>query len=190
MLCGVIAISKSIPNWDKHFWTMAGERVYLGSVTGSLEAWLGVRSLRTFELRVMRQSQNATALVAFMNECVNGKDGGDGSDAVKKVVADLDHASLQTEDMGWLKKQMPNGFGPVFSMWCNTSEQAKRLPSKLELFHHATSLGGVESLIEWRRMSDKSVEDTLLRVSVGVENIDDLKEDLIRGFKALVKEGW
>ena len=159
---------------------------------GSLETWLGVRSLRTFELRIMRQSQNATALVTFLHECVNGQEGSDseGAEAVKKVVAKLDHASLQTEDMAWLKKQMPNGYGPVFSMWCKTSEQAKRLPSKLELFHHATSLGGVESLIEWRRMSDKGVEDTLLRVSVGAENIEDLKEDLIWGFKALVKEGW
>lgn len=191
MLCGIIAISKSIPAWEEHYWKMAAERVFLGSVMGSLESWLGVRSLRTFELRIMRQSQNATALVAFLSDCLKIEDSQiPGSDAVKKVVEKLDHASLQTEDMGWLKKQMPNGFGPVFSVWCKSSEQAKRLPSKLELFHHATSLGGVESLIEWRRMSDRGVEDTLLRVSVGAENLDDLKEDLIRGFKALVMEGW
>ena len=190
MLCGVIGFSKAIPDWEKHFWDMATERVYLGSVMGSLETWLGVRSLRTFELRIMRQSQNATALVEFLDSCLQGTSKEKGAEDVKKVVQKLDHSSLQKEDMSWLKKQMPNGHGPVFSMWCKNSEQAKRLPSKLELFHHATSLGGVESLIEWRRMSDKGVEETLLRVSVGAENIDDLKQDLVQAFRALVKEGW
>ena len=190
MLCGIIAFSKSREGWEKDFWDMASERVYLGSVMGSLESWLGVRSLRTFELRIMRQSQNATALVQFLSDCLHGEVDQKGAENVKKIVQKIDHSSLQTEDMGWLKKQMPNGHGPVFSVWCKSSEQAKRLPSKLELFHHATSLGGVESLIEWRRMSDKGVEETLLRLSVGAENIDDLKEDLIRGFRALVEEGW
>ena len=121
---------------------------------------------------------------------MKGNETGHGADAVKRVVDRLGHASLQKEDMGWLKKQMPNGFGPVFSLWCKNAEQAKRLPSKLHLFHHATSLGGVESLIEWRRMSDQGVEQTLLRVSVGAENVDDLKRDLVQGFQALVEEGW
>ena len=190
MLCGVIAFNNRNKGWEEDFWKMVGERVYLGAVMGSMENWLGVRSLRTFELRIMRQSQNASALTAFINDCLNSKSNISGADDVRKVVQKLDHASLQTEDFEWLRKQMPNGYGPVFSMWCQTREQAKRLPSKLELFHHATSLGGVESLIEWRRMSDKGVEETLLRVSVGAENIEDLKADLIRGFQALVKEGW
>lgn len=190
MLCGIVAFSKTRQGWEEDFWKMAGERVYLGSVMGSLETWLGVRSLRTYELRIMRQSQNATALVAFLDECLHGTGEQKGAVDVRKVVQKIDHASLQKQDMSWLNKQMPKGYGPVFSVWCKTREQAKRLPSKLELFHHATSLGGVESLIEWRRMSDKGVEDTLLRVSVGAENIDDLKDDIIRGFQALVKEGW
>lgn len=193
MLCGVVGFNRKRDGWEKDFWGMAAERVFLGSVMGSLETWLGVRSLRTLELRVVRQSSNATELVTFLNDCIKGNAGKgekEGSDAVMKVVQKLDHASLQKEDMSWLKKQMPNGFGPVFSLWCKTSEQAKRLPSKLELFHHATSLGGVESLIEWRRMSDKGVEETLLRLSIGAENVEDLKEDLIRGFEALVAEGW
>ena len=190
MLCGIIAFSKAREGWEKDFWGMAGERVFLGSVMGSLEGWLGVRSLRTLELRVMRQSSNCEAIVSFLDACLRGEEQGDGADAVRKVVGKLDHASLQKEDMQWLRKQMPNGYGPVFSLWCKTSEQAKRLPAKLELFHHATSLGGVESLIEWRRMSDQGVEATLLRISVGAENVEDLKGDLVRGFRELAKEGW
>jgi cystathionine beta-lyase len=61
---------------------------------------------------------------------------------------------LQDEDIkeGWLLKQMAGGFGPVFSITMKEQIFARRLPSKLQLFHHATSLGGVESLIEWRTM--------------------------------------
>ena len=188
MLCGVIAIGKNRENWEKDYWTMYGERLHLGSVMGSMEGWLGVRSLRTMELRVARQSQNTDKLVAFINDCLSGSEKSAEAEAVRATVAKIDHASLQSSDMSWLKKQMPNGFGPVFSIWMKTATQARRLPSKLELFHHATSLGGVESLIEWRRMSDDTVEDELCRVSVGVESWEDLRDDLVHGFKELAKE--
>ncbi|EME46916.1 cystathionine gamma-synthase-like protein [Dothistroma septosporum NZE10] len=195
MLCGVIATGKHRQGWEKDYWGMFEERIYLGSVMGSMEGWLGVRSLRTFELRVKRQSENATRLVSFLQACLDGDakatdlEDVDGAEAVRKVLARIDHASLQKDDMGWLSKQMPNGYGPVFAITTKTAASAKRLPSKLHLFHHATSLGGVESLIEWRSMSDPSVEPTLLRVSVGVEDFEDLKADFIQGFKALAKEG-
>lgn len=150
---------------------------------GNLEGWLGVRSLRTYELRTQRQSSNASKLVGSLNAEITGASTKHG--VVKNMVKKLEHASLQTSDFDWLKKQMPNGFGPVFSIYLYTSDQARRLPSKLKLFHHATSLGGVESLIEWRRMSDTSVDETLLRVSVGIEDWEDLLADLIAGFQAL-----
>jgi len=99
----------------------------------------------------------------------------------------VEHASLQESDIkdGWLLKQMPNGFGPVFAITMREADLAKRLPSKLNLFHHATSLGGVESLIEWRTMTDSTVDTRLLRVSVGIEGWKDLRDDLLQGFKAL-----
>ncbi|KAH9828490.1 hypothetical protein Tdes44962_MAKER02409 [Teratosphaeria destructans] len=189
MLCGVISISKARAHYEKDYWSMFSERVYLGSVMGSLEGWLGVRSLRTYELRIQRQSENADRLVSFLASALAGRGPKDVVDAVQAVLAKIEHASLQEEDMGWLRQQMPHGFGPVFSIWCKDSEQARRLPSKLHLFHHATSLGGTESLIEWRRMSDRTVERELLRVSVGVEAWEDLRDDFVRGFRELVAEG-
>ena len=141
-----------------------------------------MRSLRTLHLRVERQSQNCDKLVAFLDSCLQGKTNNEGASAVKKIIAKLNHASLQHSDMDWLSKQMPNGFGPVFSISTQTAEQAKRLPSKLHLFHHATSLGGVESLIEWRTMTDSTVDTRMLRVSVGIEGWEDLKDDLLQGF--------
>lgn len=177
MLCGVLASNR--PGWmDK----LKDERIYLGSVMGSLEGWLGVRSLRTLEVRVVRQSESAEKLVAWLDELARKED------ALGKVVERVWHASLQKEDFGWLKKQMPNGFGPVFAVTMRSESLAKSLPSKLELFHHATSLGGVESLIEWRAMSDKTVDTRLLRVSVGLEHFEDLKDDMLRGFEALLEE--
>ncbi len=187
MLCGVIAINKNLEDCTERYWAMSGERVFLGAVMGSMESWLGIRSLRTLELRVVRQSRNCDALVAWLDGCLNAS--GESGSAARKVVDKVAHASLQKADMSWLKKQMPNGFGPVFSIWLKSSNLARTFPSKLRLFHHATSLGGVESLIEWRRMSDQTVEPTLCRISIGIEGVEDLKADLLQAFEALSRTG-
>lgn len=188
LLCGVLAVGKQTEDWQKTYWGLYNERVFLGSVMGSMEGWLGVRSLRTFELRLLRQSENATELVSYFQDCMKRSNPSDDKTAVKAAVERIEHASLQKEDMAWLKKQMPGGYGPVFAIWMKNATMARRLPSKLELFHHATSLGGVESLIEWRRMSDKTTDERLLRVSVGIENWKDLRDDLVNGFKLLAAE--
>lgn len=187
LLMGVLAVAEGRGEW------LAGlkaERVFLGSVMGGLEGWLGVRSLRTLELRVRRQSESAGKLVAWLAGCVSGTEKGEESEVVRRVVEKVQHASLQEHDMGWLKKQMPAGFGPVFALWMRNGGLARRLPSCLELFAHATSLGGVESLVEWRAMTDESVDHRVMRVSVGLEDWADLKGDLRRGFGMLAgREG-
>ena len=179
LLCGVLATKHE--GWIEG---LRDDRTYLGSVMGSLEGWLGVRSLRTLEIRVQRQSESCEKLVSWL-EVMRKKSGG----PVGNMVEMVHHASLQVNDMGWLKKQMPNGFGPVFSITLKSESMAKSLPSTLELFHHATSLGGVESLIEWRAMSDKTVDTRLVRVSVGLEHWEDLLDDMLRGFMALEEKG-
>lgn len=78
---------------------------------------------------------------------------------------------------------MPNGYGPVFSITMKSRDLARRLPSELRYFAHATSLGGVESLIEWRTMTDATVGQAVLRVSCGVEDGGDLLGDLLDGFR-------
>jgi cystathionine beta-lyase/cystathionine gamma-synthase len=186
MLCGVLSVrpdrARGEDGWLRK---LRSDRMILGSVMGSFEGWLGVRSLRTLELRVLRQSANAQKLVDWLA----GEMKGDG--VVSSMVQKLQHASLQPEAQdpnSWLRKQMPRGYGPVFALIMKTPEDAKRLPSKVHLFHHATSLGGVESLIEWRAMSDQTVDKRVLRVSVGVEGWEDLKDDLLQGFKALQED--
>ena len=136
------------------------QRLLLGTVMGSLESWLGLRSIRTLGLRVIRASQSAIKLVKWLHSTITAT----------SPVAEVHHASLQADKdpniREWLDKQMPNGYGPVFTILMRTPRMARHLPSRLEIFQHATSLGGVESLIEWRAIMH--VEDErLLRVSVG-----------------------
>ena len=227
LLAGVLA-TRNI-EWIRG---LAEERTYLGSVMGGLEGWLGIRSVRTLELRVRRQSENAEKLVAWLNEVltsypnstpksfeatsgsvVNGTkglntntddnvdDNNKANEAIRSTVSTIHHASLQLQTLSsssspssssdtdtntpWLKKQMPNGFGPVFALIMKSEQFARCLPSKLHLFQHATSLGGVESLIEWRAMSDPTADTRLLRISVGVEDWEDLKEDLVSGLRGV-----
>jgi cystathionine beta-lyase/cystathionine gamma-synthase len=199
MLCGILAVN---PTRVKEGWfeKLDAERLHLGNVMGSMEGWLGIRSLRTLEVRVERQSFNAGKIVAWLDAALNPEKASslsttptvssEDSKIVRTVLGKIEHASLQEDDIkdGWLLKQMPNGFGPVFSITMKEKDFARRLPSKLNLFHHATSLGGVESLIEWRTMTDAKVDTRLLRISVGLEGWEDLRDDLLRGFKAVAAE--
>lgn len=184
MLCGTLSLA---PKHSDRLQELNDERLVIGGVLGSLEGWLGVRSLRTLEIRVKKQSHDAEKLVQWLSSEL-AKEGS----AVSKVVGEVHHASLQKDALEgedpWLKRQMPNGFGPVFAFTTRDERSARVLPSKLHLFHHATSLGGVESLIEWRSMSDDMCDKRLLRVSVGIEGWEDLKADLSQAFEALIEE--
>ncbi|RAL11914.1 uncharacterized protein BO97DRAFT_434963 [Aspergillus homomorphus CBS 101889] len=183
VLCGVLATQRK--DWAQQLFQ---DRIFLGSVMGNMESWLGVRSLRTLEVRVQRQSENATKLVSWLHDALSAQNPASGSDDsfTQAALQSVLHASLQKEDESWLLKQMPNGFGPVFSIIMKTEDFARKLPSKLAFFQHATSLGGVETLIEWRTMSDTTVDRRLLRISVGLENWEDLRQDLVTAFKALM----
>ncbi|EER42951.1 cystathionine gamma-synthase [Histoplasma capsulatum var. duboisii H88] len=184
MLCGVLAMKRA--EWKSG---LVGDRLLLGSVMGNMEGWLGVRSLRTLEVRVQRQSASAARLVEFIDGALRmaGADVKERSEEaiVHAVVETVQHASLQREE--WVRKQMPNGFGTVFSITLREERFSRLLPTKLRLFHHATSLGGVESLIEWRAMTDPTVDQRLLRVSVGLENWEDLKGDLVQAMREVIK---
>ncbi|KAL4869771.1 hypothetical protein BDV12DRAFT_167193 [Aspergillus spectabilis] len=183
LLCGVLATKRK--DWKKK---LLEDRLALGSVMGNVESWLGLRSLRTLDIRVQRASESSGKLVDWLHrvQMAPSLNADSEEHLVQTVLQNIHHASLQDES--WLREQMPNGFGPVFSIVLRSEEFARMLPSKLALFQHATSLGGVESLIEWRALSDARVDRKLLRISVGLENWEDLKNDLLRGFKSLVEE--
>jgi cystathionine gamma-synthase len=90
-------------------------------------------------------------------------------------------------------RQMEGGYGPVVSLrLAGGREAASRLVERLGLFHNATSLGGVESLVEHRgpvEGPDSPVPDDLVRLSVGIEDAGDLVADLEQALAALPSRG-
>jgi len=145
------------------------ERSVQGSVLGVLETWLTLRSLRTLSLRVKRQSDTATQLAQWLSQ----------------KVAKTWHPSLPGHPGYQVAREQMRGPGGVLSIELDSEHQARSLPGMLRLFEDATSLGGVESLIEWRRRHDPKAPVGLLRVSAGLEEANDLIQDLRQGLIAV-----
>jgi cystathionine gamma-synthase len=131
---------------------LKGRRDLLGAVPGTLEAWLALRGLRTLHLRVERAQANAQELVRRLA----------GHPAVGEV-------------------RYP-GFGAIVSIvLAQGAMAADLLTRKTRLWVHATSLGGVESTFERRRRwktEPATIPDGLVRMSVGIEDVEDLWADL------------
>ena len=139
-----------------------------GAVPSAFDCWLTLRGIRTLHLRMRAHSENARAVAAFLSEHPRVQAvhyPGLAAQAAKAV------ASAQMSDFGgMLSFQVVGG-----------RHQAMEVAAKLRLFTRATSLGGTESLIEHRASvegPDTRTPDNLLRVSVGIENVDDLLADL------------
>jgi cystathionine gamma-synthase len=139
-----------------------------GGVPSPYDCWLLNRSLSTFFVRMAKHNTNAAELSSFLNT----------HPYIQKVYYPglLSHQNHEVA-----KKQMSNGFGGMMSILIKGDEKnCLRVASKLKVFQHATSLGGVESLVDHRRTAEgvhSLSAGNLLRISVGIENIKDLIED-------------
>ena len=136
-----------------------------GAVPSAFDCWLTLRGIRTLHLRMRAHSANARSVASFLSEHPRVQAVHYPGLAAQAV------ASAQMADFGgMLSFQVAGG-----------RQQAMDVAAKLRLFTRATSLGGTESLIEHRASvegPDTKTPDNLLRVSVGIENIDDLLADL------------
>ena len=147
-----------------------------GSVLGSFEAWLLLRGMRTLALRFERCSENAMKIAEFL-EC---------NEKIDQVMYPglPNHPSHKIA-----RKQMKSGYGGMLSILVKGgSDAAKLVASSVRLFTRATSLGGVESLIEHRRTVEgpkSKVPVQLLRLSVGIEDVNDLIDDLAQALDKL-----
>ncbi|OJA13577.1 hypothetical protein AZE42_09726 [Rhizopogon vesiculosus] len=105
------------------------------------------------------------------------------------VIAKVWHSSLQETDARGFNPsvQMEGGFNACFSILLSKTEYAEKLPHSLEYFVPATSLGGVESLVQQRMQSDPKQNGHLVRLSIGVEEVGDLKDDLRRALIQISK---
>lgn len=152
-------------------------RVYqniAGAVPSPFDCWLLNRSLATFALRVTKQAENAMEIATFLST----------HPAIEKVY----YPGLTTHlNHEVAKRQMRGGFGGVLSILVRGGQhEAISFINRLNIVRHATSLGGVESLIEHRRSAEGRMPvspDNLLRISIGIEH----HVDLIRDFASALK---
>ena len=144
------------------------DRNEAGAVIGPMEAWLLARGMRTLPLRMREMSRNAMALAEFLSD----------HPQVERVMYPglPDHPGHELAT-----QQMQGGYGGLLSFVVKGgAEAALKAAGRLKLFHRATSLGGGESLVEHRHTIEPhtGIPEGLLRLSVGIEDIEDLGADL------------
>jgi cystathionine gamma-synthase len=145
-----------------------GYRTLRGAIPGPWEAWLVLRGIRTLALRVERAGANAAELARRLRH----------HPAVDRVR----HPSLPDDPGHQRARAQMRGFGAIIGVEVHGGpEAAERVCSATRLWVHATSLGGVESTLERRRRhasESRAVPEVLLRLSVGIEDVEDLWRDL------------
>lgn len=153
---------------------LRGYRTLHGAIPGPWEAWLVLRGLRTLHLRVERAGANAAELARRLT----------GHPAVERVR----HPALPDDPGHERAAAQMSGFGAVVGVEVRGGpDAAERVCSATRLWVHATSLGGVESSLERRRRhaaESPEVPAALLRLSVGVEDVEDLWRDLDQALRA------
>lgn len=152
----------------------------IGAIPSPFDIWLLLRSVKTLALRMERHNFNAQKIAEFL----------ESNQKVKRVF----YPGLKSHPQHPLAKKQMRGFGGMVSFEVENFEIAKSIIYKLKIFTLAESLGGVESLVcHPATMTHKSIPkdvrekygltDGIIRLSVGIEDIEDLMEDLEHGLK-------
>jgi cystathionine gamma-synthase len=146
----------------------------VGPVSGPMDAWLTTRGIKTLAVRIDRHSSNAQKIAEALV----------GNAAVERIY----YPGLPEHPGHELATRQMRGFGGMISVAVRGGADAARtFTESTEIFHLAESLGGVESLISYPyemthasvRGTALEVPDNLVRLSVGIEGVDDLLEDLL-----------
>jgi len=149
-------------------------RRYGGAIAGPFEAWIALRGLRTFAIRMQRSQENAMELANRLSK--------------DSRISKVRYPGLTTDSYHSLAKSFMKGFGAMISFDVNASvEQVDLMCNSSKLITNATSLGGVESIWERRRRwatESATVPENLIRFSVGIENVDDLWADIQQALTA------
>lgn len=143
-----------------------------GAVSGPMDAWLTTRGIKTLDVRMQRHSENAAAIAAFL----------EGHERVARVF----YPGLASHPGHELAASQMTRFGGMLSLALESGEAARRFAESTRLFQLAESLGGVESLVNYPdAMTHASVRGTeaavpveIVRLSVGIEAVDDLLADV------------
>lgn len=145
-----------------------------GAVLAPFNAWLTLRGLRTLAVRVERQAENAMRVAQYL--------------ATRKEIVKVNYPGLASHPNHEIAKRQMRAFGGMLSFELHGGRKAAlAVAGILQLFINATSLGGVESLVEHRASTEGAhpvSPQNLLRLSVGLEDADDLIADLSQALDA------
>lgn len=152
-----------------------------GAILGPQDSWLLMRGLKTLGLRMEAHEENARAIVSYLS----------GADAVRCI----HYPGLPSHPQHELANQQARGFGGIISFDVGSADKASQVIKRLKYFTLAESLGAVESLVSVPaqmthasippdRRAQLGITDGLIRISVGIEDYEDLIEDLEQGLKA------
>ncbi len=170
VMAGALATARADPLWARIKTIRTGQ----GAILGPFEAWLLLRGMRTLDVRVRTQAQAAMGLAIRL--------------AQHRHVAEVLYPGLvQHPGHAVAARQMKGGFGGMLSIRVKGGEQAAiGTAARVNVWKRATSLGGVESLIEHRASVEGPTSPCppdLLRLSVGLEDPEDLHADLDRALR-------
>lgn len=155
----------------------------VGAIQGPFDSFLVLRGIKTLALRVERSNANALLLASWLEQ--------------QPKVARVYYPGLESHSQHALARNQMHGYGGIVSIDLDTDEAgARRFLETCEVFTLAESLGGVESLIEHpglmthasippERRAELGIGDGLIRLSVGIEHVDDQREDLRRALAAI-----
>jgi cystathionine gamma-synthase len=165
VVAGALLCAKEDDFWER----IRDVRVQAGAIPGSFDAWLLQRSMRTLFLRVRKASESALAIAKHF----------DGHPKLKAVL----YPGLPNHPRHKIaRQQMNGGFGGMLSILVKGgAEEALNIARRCRVITRATSLGGVESLIEHRYSIEgktSPIPKDLLRLSIGIEAVEDLIADL------------
>jgi len=173
VIAGVVAAARPSEAWER----VKAVRTQLGAIIGPFEAWLLLRGLRTLDVRVKTQAASAL-LIATRLTC-------------HARISNVLYPGLpEHPGHAIAERQMTGGYGAMLSIRVRGGERAAiAAAAAVRLWKRATSLGGVESLIEHRASVEGAgspCPPDLLRLSVGLEDPDDLMADLEQALAAAI----
>lgn len=179
IICGAIISNKALV---EKFWNTA---IHFGGSINAQTCYLLERSLKTLAIRVEKQNQNAMELSEYL---VN-----------HPLIKRVNYPGLTSHNGHKIAKNQMNGFGGMLSFEVDLlADETDRFLKKLKVIHSAISLGGVETIISSpsrtshakmtpQQRNEVGISDQLLRLSVGIEDVEDLKKDINQALGAALQ---
>lgn len=170
VVAGLVVVNNEQLAEDLHFVQNS-----TGGILGPQDSWLLIRGIKTLGLRMEAHEANTMKIVEFLSE--------------HKAVGKVYYPGLESHPQHAIAKTQADGFGGMVSFDVGSAEKAAEVLSKVKYFTLAESLGAVESLISVpakmthasipaERRAELGITDGLIRISVGIEDVEDLIEDL------------